>query len=89
MSSSKSTTALASYARSLKEEDSGAAASPMLWPMYTVALEVLLKMTKIEPHEELKAKGVIETWPCLSDRSLFLALLKDALMIIVHFLRSF
>ena len=57
----------------------------MLWPMYTVALEVLLKMTKIEPHEELKAQGVVETWLCLSDRSLFLALLKDALLMFAYF----
>ena len=27
----------------------------MLFPMYTVASDVLLKMTKVEPHEELKA----------------------------------
>ena len=27
----------------------------MLFPMYTVASDVLLKMTKVEPHEKLKA----------------------------------
>ncbi|CAE7836842.1 ANKRD17 [Symbiodinium sp. CCMP2592] len=29
----------------------------MLFPMYTVASDVLLKMTRVEPHEELKARG--------------------------------
>ena len=27
----------------------------MLFPMYTVAADVLLKMTRVEPHEKLKA----------------------------------
>ena len=27
----------------------------MLFPMYTVTAEVLLKMTEVEPHEKLKA----------------------------------
>lgn len=27
----------------------------MLFPMYTVPVDVLLEMTKIEPHETLKA----------------------------------
>ena len=27
----------------------------MLFPMYTVASDVLLKMTRVEPHEMLKA----------------------------------
>ena len=27
----------------------------MLFPMYTVAADVLLKMTRVEPHERLKA----------------------------------
>ena len=30
-------------------------ANPMLFPMYTVAADVLMKMTKVEPHERLKA----------------------------------
>ena len=29
----------------------------MLFPMYTVTAEVLLKMTQVEPHEKLKAAG--------------------------------
>ena len=28
----------------------------MQFPMYTVAAELLLKMTKVEPHEKLKAR---------------------------------
>ena len=35
--------------------DRVAQAAPMLFPMYTVAADVLLKMTKVEPHEDLKA----------------------------------
>ena len=27
----------------------------MLFPMYTVAVETLLRMTAVQPHEELKA----------------------------------
>ena len=30
-------------------------AVPMFFPMYTVPADGLLKMTKIEPHEDLKA----------------------------------
>ena len=29
----------------------------MHYPMYTVHADVLLKMTKVEPHEQLKALG--------------------------------
>ncbi|OLQ14444.1 Ankyrin repeat domain-containing protein 17 [Symbiodinium microadriaticum] len=41
------------YAQSLPDD----AAAPLLFPMYTVAADVLLKMTKVEPHEDLKARG--------------------------------
>ena len=37
-----------------------AQAAPMLFPMYTVAADVLLKMTKVEPHEDLKAGAHVE-----------------------------
>ena len=30
----------------------------MHYPMYTVHADVLLKMTKVEPHEQLKALGI-------------------------------
>ena len=30
-------------------------AAPVLFPMYTVAADVLLKMTRVEPHEKLQA----------------------------------
>ena len=46
-------TALERYARSLATVDDAAA---MLFPMYTVAVEALLKMTRLKPHEELKAR---------------------------------
>lgn len=51
-------TPLARYARSMKAH-LDADLLPMLFPMYTVPLETLLKMTKAEPHEELKAQGVL------------------------------
>ena len=31
----------------------------MLYPMYTSPMEEVLKMTKIEPHEVLKEKGIV------------------------------
>ena len=34
----------------------------MLFPMYTVAADKVLQMTRIDPHEELKAGNV---WPIL------------------------
>ncbi|CAE7224813.1 ANKRD17, partial [Symbiodinium sp. CCMP2456] len=49
--SGKSRMPLGIYAQSLPD---GADAAPMLFPMYTVAADVLLKMTKVEPHEDLK-----------------------------------
>eukprot|EP00439_Symbiodinium_sp_Y106_P026428 s6746_g3.t1 len=52
--SGKSQTPLEVYAQSLPHD---ADAAPMLFPMYTVAADVLLKMTKVEPHEKLKAWG--------------------------------
>ncbi|CAE7480238.1 anks1b [Symbiodinium sp. CCMP2592] len=51
--SAKSPTALELYAKSLLK-DTGV---PMLFPMYTVSVDLLLKMTKVEPHEDLKANG--------------------------------
>jgi len=51
-------TPLARYARSMKAH-LDADLLPMRFPMYTVPLETLLKMTKAEPHEELKAQGVL------------------------------
>ncbi|CAE7709774.1 ANKRD17 [Symbiodinium sp. CCMP2456] len=47
-------TPLEIYARSLPHDADAAA---MLFPMYTVSVDVLLEMTKVEPHEELKARG--------------------------------
>ncbi|CAE7898472.1 ANK2, partial [Symbiodinium sp. KB8] len=49
-----SQTPLEIYARSLPDD---ADDTPMLFPMYTVASDVLLKMTKVEPHEKLKESG--------------------------------
>lgn len=52
--SGQSWTPLEIHAKSLPDE---VEAPSMLFPMYTVASDVLLKMTKVEPHEELKARG--------------------------------
>eukprot|EP00439_Symbiodinium_sp_Y106_P033238 s1911_g3.t7 len=50
----KPRTPLDIYGRSLPND---ADATPVLFPMYTVAADVLLKMTRVEPHEMLKARG--------------------------------
>ncbi|CAE7273959.1 Trpa1 [Symbiodinium sp. CCMP2592] len=47
-------TPLEIHGRSLPDD---ADAVPMLFPMYTVVADVLLKMTKVESHEKLKARG--------------------------------
>eukprot|EP00439_Symbiodinium_sp_Y106_P077221 s29_g16.t1 len=54
VSGAKSPTRLELYARSLADDVD---AVPMQFPMYTVAAELLLKMTEVEPHEKLKARG--------------------------------
>ncbi|OLQ06469.1 hypothetical protein AK812_SmicGene10211 [Symbiodinium microadriaticum] len=55
--------ALADYAKLLRNQgDEGSpdfTAAPLLFPMYTVPVEALLQMTENEPHEVLKAKGVV------------------------------
>ena len=55
--------ALADYAKSLRtQEERGSpdfTAAPLLFPMYTVPVEALLQMTENEPHEVLKANGVV------------------------------
>ncbi|CAE7895507.1 ANKK1 [Symbiodinium necroappetens] len=50
-------TALAKYAEALRGQPEDEL--PTLFPMYTVPLETLLEMTRIEPHEELKARDVL------------------------------
>jgi len=42
----------------------------MLFPMYTVAADVLLKMTTVEPHEKLKAGSHIVEKGCVIEASL-------------------
>ena len=44
-------TPLEQYATALPDAE----VTPMLFPMYTVAAEVVLGMSKVEPHEVLKA----------------------------------
>ncbi|OLP93692.1 Ankyrin repeat and sterile alpha motif domain-containing protein 1B [Symbiodinium microadriaticum] len=55
--SGTSLTPLAQYAKSL--QTSRAEGAPMHFPMYTVPLDTLLEMTKVEPHEVLKAKDML------------------------------
>ena len=61
----------------------------MLFPMYTVAADVLLQMTKVEPHEKLKAlnKIGIERRACKStccNGIMSIAALKTATKIFLH-----
>ena len=49
-------TPLELFARSLHGADEEA---PMRFPMYTVPLQDLLQMESLEPHETLKAKGIL------------------------------
>eukprot|EP00439_Symbiodinium_sp_Y106_P052303 s4260_g7.t1 len=51
--SGKPLTNLEHYATSLPD-DNGVV---MLFPMYTVAMELVLQMTEVQPHEHLKARG--------------------------------
>ncbi|CAE7527483.1 anks1b [Symbiodinium pilosum] len=45
----------------------------MLFPMYTVAAEVLLKMTEIRPHEELKVRGDLVIFDIDKGNALFVS----------------
>ena len=56
--STRQESALAAYARSLQNREDDVA-SAMLLPMYTVPVKDLLLMGEIEPHEELKARGIL------------------------------
>ncbi|CAE7666476.1 ANKRD17 [Symbiodinium sp. CCMP2456] len=68
--SGKFRTPLEIHARSLPDE---ADAASMLFPMYTVASEILLKMTKVEPHEELKARGELTVFSEYIGRAAFVS----------------
>ena len=51
---------MARYAERLAASDvEEVALEPMLFPMYTVPMEVALKMTCVEPYEELVKKGLL------------------------------
>eukprot|EP00435_Cladocopium_sp_Y103_P007398 s1029_g2.t1 len=54
-----SLTPLAQYARSCRTQLHDDEKLPMLFPMYAVPLGTLLEMTKVEPHETLKARNVL------------------------------
>ena len=45
----------------------------MLFPMYTVALDVVLRMTKISPHEELKDEGKLINFHSTLGKALFVS----------------
>ena len=53
-------TPLLRYAASLEVREALAEADPLCqFPMYTVSLETLLKMTEVESHESLRAQGML------------------------------
>ena len=54
-------TPLERFAQTLRDtcEDDIVAATPLLFPMYTVPLEDVLKMRSVRPHEALKAEGAL------------------------------
>ena len=69
--------ALAKFARSLKDRtDEGAVDvefAPFLFPMYTVPAEVLLQMTEVETHEDLKAAGVLVEFDASMGNAIFVS----------------
>ena len=56
---SRKETPLARHAAFLPKESQDVVASRMFFPMYTVPSEDVLKMSSLEPHEELKSKGIL------------------------------
>ncbi|CAK9030340.1 unnamed protein product [Durusdinium trenchii] len=51
-------TPLEQYAKSLEVQEAAIEADPLeLFPMYVVPLDVLLDMTQVVPHENLKTEG--------------------------------
>ena len=64
-------TPLAEYARSMRKLDVGT--PPMHFPMYTVPLSALLGMTKLEPHEELKARDALVEFKRTMGRAAFVS----------------
>eukprot|EP00439_Symbiodinium_sp_Y106_P069803 s356_g12.t1 len=50
-----------------------AKAAPMFFPMYTVSVDVLLQMRKVEPHEELKARGELTVFSDGMGRAAFVS----------------
>ena len=49
-------TPLEEYSKSCKDQ-AAVDTEPMLFPMFTVLLDSVMSMTKVEPHEVLKSKG--------------------------------
>ena len=63
-------TPLARYARSMKLD---VGELPLLFPMYTVPLSTLLEMTKLEPHEALKARDALVEFDTTMGKAAFVS----------------
>ena len=59
MACSKSRTPLDEYSRSLQKKKLETHHLSMQYPMYTVRLEVVLRMTKVQRHQELLQEGLL------------------------------
>ncbi|CAE7216337.1 ANKRD44 [Symbiodinium natans] len=68
--SGQTSTPLEKFSRSLPDDPD---VSPMLCPMYTVTVDVLLKMTSAEPHEDLKARGDLVVFSDEMGRAVFVS----------------
>ncbi|CAJ1361337.1 unnamed protein product [Effrenium voratum] len=63
-------TPLGEFASAMEGEADGI---PMRFPMYTVELATLLEMSRIEPHEELKAKDALVEFHSTMGRAAFVS----------------
>lgn len=68
---SRHVTPLARHAKHLQAEPHAEAAMP--FPMYTVPLQQALEMTCVEPHEKLKAKGLLVEFEKNCGKAMFLS----------------
>jgi len=66
-------TPLELHARSLAEEDDCLGVKSMRFPMYTIPSDLLLQMTKIEPHEVLKERGDIVVFDASMGKAVFVS----------------
>ncbi|OLP87173.1 Ankyrin repeat domain-containing protein 17 [Symbiodinium microadriaticum] len=71
----RSQTPLERFAESLQtpQGQESEEAIPMLFPMYTVPLEELLRMEEVRPHEHLKARGLVVQFDASMGRAAFVS----------------